>query len=75
MPTALRYGIAFGRDQILAPQLDAVEAELGGGDVDQPLDRVRHLGPAGAAIGLRRHGVGEHRAGAQRRGRNVVGAR
>ena len=64
----------FGRDQVLAPQLDAVDAEPRGGDVDQPLDREGHLRPAGAAIGLGRHGVGEDRHRAQRRGRNVVGA-
>ena len=45
-----------------------------GRHVDQPLDRERHLGPAGRAIGVGRHGVGEHRARAQRRRRNVVGA-
>ena len=65
MPTALRYGIASGRDQVLAPQLDAVDAELFGGGVDQPLDRVGHFGPAGAAVGLGRHGVGEDGHGAQ----------
>ena len=62
------------RHEILAAQLDAVDAELDRGLVHQPLDRERHLGPARAAIGVGRHGVGEHRARAQRRRRNVVGA-
>ena len=47
---AVRHGVRT--DQVLAPQLDAIEAELGRRDIDQPLDHERHLRPAGAAIGL-----------------------
>ena len=65
----------FGTDQVLAPQLDAVDAEPRGGGVDQPLDREGDLRPAGAAIGLGRHGVGVDRHRAQRGGGNGIGAR
>ena len=40
-----------------------------GGRVDQPLDRESHFRPAGAAIGVGRHRVGEDRARPQRRRR------
>jgi hypothetical protein len=60
--------------EIAPAQRHAVEAKLIGGAVDHALDRVGHLGAAGAAIGVGRHGVGEHRARAQRRGRDRVGA-
>ena len=74
MPTALRYGIAFGLTKFLRRMPDAVDAELVGRHVHQPLDRERHLRPAGRTIGVGRHGVGEHRARAQGRRRNVVAA-
>ena len=46
--------------QIAPPQVDRIEAVAAGGGVDQPLDHVVHFGLAGAAIGIDRHGVGEH---------------
>ena len=52
-----------GRDQVPAPQLDRIDAELARGDVDHALDRERRLGPAGAAIGAGGRGVGEHAGG------------
>ena len=57
-------GHRFGADQVLAPQLDAIDAEPGRRGVDEPLDREGDLRPAGAAISLGRHGVGvdRHRA-------------
>ncbi len=60
--------------EIAAAQFETIEAELARRLVDQPLDGERHFRTAGAAIGLRRHGVGERGAGAQRRQRNIVGA-
>ena len=69
---AVRHG--FRPHQVFAPQRDAVDAELVGRGIDQPLDGEGHFGPAGTAIGLGRHGVGEHRDRAQRRGRNGIGA-
>ncbi len=72
-PVAVRHG---GRlDQVAAPQLDAVDAELDRGRIDQPLDRIGHLRTARAAIGLGRHRVGVDRHRPQRDGRNIVGAR
>ena len=61
--------------EVFAPQLDAVDAETFGGLVDQPLDGVSHFGPAGTAVGIGRHRVGEDGDGAQRRRRDGIGAR
>ena len=61
--------------QIAPAKLDAVEAALARGEVDQPLDDEHHLGPAGAAVGAGRRGVAEHGAGAEMRGRHAVDAR
>ena len=46
-----------------------------GGQVDQPLDHEHHLGAAGGTIRRGRHRVGEHRAPANERDRDVVHAR
>ena len=62
-------------EQVAAAQLDAVEAELPRGDVDQPLHHVHHLGPAGAAVGPGRRGVAQHAAGAEMGGRHPIDAR
>ena len=64
----------LGADLVLAPQLDAVEAGLGGGVVDQPLHEVIALGPAGAAIGADEAGVGEHALGGHLHHRRLVEA-
>ena len=48
------------REHVLAPQLDTIDAQLARRLVDQPLDQVDRLGPAGTSIGRRRVGVGEH---------------
>ena len=58
-------GHGFGPHQIAAAQADAVDAEFGRGNIDQALDGEGHFRAAGAAIGLRRNGVGEHRHRAQ----------
>ena len=60
----------LGRDRIAPAQFDRVDAHLGGGLVDHPLDDIARLGPAVAAIGPHRVGVGEDRGhlGMDRRG-------
>ncbi len=68
-----RVGIrqrVFG-DQVAAAQRHAVEAELAGGAIDQPLHHKHHLGAAGAAIGRGRDRVAEHRALARARAAGV----
>ena len=72
------HGVAVGHGrrghEISAPQFDAVDAEVRRRGINQPLDGVGHLRPAGAAIRRGRRRVGENSHGAQRGGRNVVGA-
>ena len=53
------------RHEVAPAQLDAVDAGLARRQVDQPLHDEHHLGPAGAAIGAGRHGVGQRGAGAE----------
>ena len=65
-------GHGFRPHQIAAAQADAVDGEFFRRDVDQPFDGEGHFRAAGAAIGLGRNGVGEHRDRAQRGGRNGV---
>src|SRR3984893_8106320 len=50
-----------GRDQVLGPQFDRIEAQLARGVVDQAFDDIGRLGPAGAAIGRGAVGIGHHR--------------
>ena len=61
---AHRVGVGhlLGPDEVAPAQLDAVDAGLARGLVHQPLDGVDGLGPAGAAVGAGRRGVGQHRA-------------
>ncbi len=47
----------LGRDHVAPAQFDRVDAELGGGEVDHPLDDIGRLGAAVAAIGPHRVGV------------------
>ncbi len=72
-------GVGVGKlvapHEIAAADLDAIEAVLAAGEVDQPLHDVHHLGAAGAAIGPRRRGVAHHRAAAEMRGRDAVDRR
>ena len=49
------------RDVVLPAQLRRIDLQLLGGDVDHALDHVGRLGPAVAAVGAARLGVGEHR--------------
>ena len=60
-PVGVRYGNESGGDQVAAADLDAVDAEVARGHVDEPLEHpVRDLG-AEAAVGallvlVRQHG-------------------
>ena len=65
----------LGRDEVLAPQLDRVDAQLVGRVVHQPLHAVDRFRPPGAAIGVDRHGVGEHALHAVAQHLHVVDAR
>ena len=47
------------RDEVLAADLDRVHLQFGRQDVHHALDAVGGFRPAGAAIGIRGHGVGE----------------
>ena len=68
-------GIGLLRDHVAAADLDAVDAHLAGRDIDDALDHEGRFGPAGAAIGIDRHGVGEHHLDvAVDRGRGVDAA-
>ena len=53
-------GHRLRRDGVAAAQLGRIDLHLVGGDVDQPLDHVGRLRPAGAAIGRGAMRVGEH---------------
>ena len=53
-------GIGLLRNHVAAADLGLVDAEIVRGDVDQPFEHEGRLRPPGAAIGVDRHGVGEH---------------
>ena len=53
-------GHGLRRDGVAPAQLRRIDLHLVGGDVDQPLDHVGRLGPAGAAIGRGAVRVGQH---------------
>ena len=59
-------------DPVLLADLHRVDADLGGQLVHQPLDRVRRLRPAGAAVGVGPGLVGEHRLAGEPVGRELV---
>ena len=60
------------RDPVALADLEGVHADLGGQLVHQPLDGVRRLGPAGAAVGVGQGGVGEHRLALEAVGGELV---
>ena len=62
------------RDEILAPDRIRRHPELARRGIDQPLDHIGRLGASGAAIGIDRHGVGEHRAHAAMERLDIVEA-
>src|SRR5438094_96042 len=52
-------GEAVGRDEVPPPDLGGIEPDARGEHVHGPLDEVRGLRPAGAAVGHGAHRVGE----------------
>ena len=56
-----RVAVGERRDEILAPDLRRVHADLRGEHIYHPLDHVRGFGPAGAAVGVDRGRVRERR--------------
>ena len=62
------------RDDVPAPELDRVDAELARGQVDHALDGIRRLGPPRAAIRTRRRRVREDAGGLHADGRRRVHA-
>ena len=63
-----------GSDEIAPPDLDGIDADHARGAVEEPLDDVGRLRPSGAAIGMQRHGVGQHRPRDRVHGGDVVHA-
>ena len=74
MPDAVLRGSSRGRILVAPAQLDPVDLELGGGEVDQPLHVVVAFRPAGAAIGRDMRGIGEHALGRHLDQRRAVDA-
>ena len=68
----VRHG-GFG-DEIAPPDLDRIDADDARGAVEQLLDQKGRLGPAGAAIGRKRNGVGQHRPADRVHRRNLIDA-
>ena len=52
----------LGRNKVAPAEFDTVQPGLPRGNVDQPFHRIDRFGPAGAAIGRQRRGIGEHQA-------------
>ena len=75
LPDRRGVRIAERGDQVEPADLGRVASELGGEQVDRPLDRGRRLGAAGAAEGDDRRGVGDDRTGAALDVGDVVHAR
>ena len=65
-------GHRLRRNEILAPDRVGRHPEFARGGIDQSLDHVGRFGTAGAAIGIDRHGIGEHRADPAMEGLDVV---
>ncbi len=68
VPAAVVHGPGLGLerelagcDEVTPPHLRRVHADLGGEQVDRPLDGRRSFGPSGAAVGTDRGGVADHR--------------
>ena len=65
-------GHRLRRNEVLAPDRVRRHAELACRRIDQPFDHISRLRPPGAAIGIDRHGIGEHGAHAAMEGLDVV---
>ena len=48
-----------GRNEVLAPELGPILADLARGGIHQPLHQIDGFRPAGATVGIHRRGVGE----------------
>ena len=75
LPGRRLVGHRARRDEILAPDRIRRHPELARRRIDQPLDHIGRLRAPGAAIGIDRHGMGEHRADAAVEGLDVVETR
>ena len=63
-------------DEVLAPELDGIDTQIMRRHVHQALDQIGRFRPPGAAIGIDRHHVGEHRIDRHRHFRDrIVAAR
>ena len=67
-------GHGAGRNKVFAAQCDCIKAMFVRRVIDQPLDRIRNVGPARAAVGGNRHGVGEHQPRAHVNRRDFIHA-
>ncbi len=69
-------GVSIGErgDQVGAAQREGVAVQRARGGLDQALGEVVGFGLAGAAVGVDRHGVGQHAAHVHAHGGNVVRA-
>src|SRR6185437_298214 len=68
-------GKGSGGNDVTAPQLRALDAEFGGGEVDEPLHDEIRFRPTGAAIDRHRYGVGGNALDADMDRGNVVNPR
>ena len=63
-----------GRDEIAAAQLNGIDPDQRGGAIEQALEHIVRLGPAGAAIDPDRRRVGEDRLRFEKKGRHAIDA-
>ena len=61
-----------GADQVAAAQVEAVDPGFPGGLVDEAFQDIGRFRPAGAAIGVHRHRMGEHQLHGAMDGRSAV---
>ncbi len=70
-----RIGKIGSRDEVALADLDRVDPERAGAELDQPLVGPRRLGPPGTAVGVDRDRVGVNAAHAEMEVRRLVEAR
>ena len=68
-------GEGVGGDEILAAELDLVDAGFVGNHIDQAFQQIRRFGTPGAAIRVYRDGICEHRLDVAVDHRRLVNAR
>ena len=54
-----RAAVGERLDEVAAAQVDRVDAELDGSEIDEAFEQGARLGPSGAAVGAHRRGVGQ----------------